>query len=315
MRAIVTTKYGAADNLQLQEVEKPRPGDDDVLIGIRAATVTAGDIMLRKLPFPVWLLMRLFMGLKRKRIPGHEFAGTVEAVGKNVTRFSVGDEVFGTTTGLSVGANAEYVCLPQSWEKGVIETMPSNVSFEEAAAIPVGGMTALQLLRKGNVERARKVLINGASGSVGSFGVQLAKVSGAEVSAVCSTRNVDWVRSLGADKVIDYTKEDFTENGEIYDLIFDAVGKTSRSRCEGSLSENGSFVSVQTTTREKSAYLVHLRQLVEAGKLRAVIDRRYPLAQTSEAHEYVEQGHKQGNVVIIVSEESANGRKHGIQEA
>lgn len=305
MKAIVITKYGSADGLQLQEVEKPAQANDEVLVKVHAATVTTGDVMLRKLPFPVWFFLRLFMGLKRKKIPGHELAGVVEAVGKDVERFQVGDRVFGTTTGLSVGANAEYVCLPQTWEKGALEKMPANVPFEEAAAVPVGGMTALQLLQKAHVEQAQEVLIYGASGSVGSFAVQLAKHFGANVTAVCSTRNVDWVRELGADRVIDYTKENFTERDETYDLIFDAVGKAPPSRSKESLTENGAFESVRSSTSEKRENLIFLRELVEAGKLRPVIDRCYALEQTAEAHRYVEEGHKQGNVVITIQS------KHG----
>lgn len=300
MKAIVITKYGSADGLQLQEVEEPAPADDEVLVRVHAATVTSGDVMLRKLPFPAWIFLRLFMGLKRKKIPGHELAGVVEAVGKDVGRFRVGERVFGTTTGLSVGANAEYVCLPQTWEEGVLEKMPADTPFEEAAALPVGGMTALQLLKKGRVEGAQSVLINGASGSVGSFAVQIAKHFGANVTAVCSTRNVDWVRELGADRVIDYTKEDFAERGETYDLIFDAVGKASPARSKESLTENGVFESVRSSTNETNENLTFIRKLVEAGELTPVIDRCYPLEQAAKAHRYVEEGHKQGNVVILI---------------
>lgn len=301
MKAIVTTKYGPPDGLQLQEVEKPAPGDNEVLIRVHAATVTAGDVMLRKLPFPVWLLLRIFMGLKRKKIPGHEFSGEIEAVGKSVKRFKKGDQVFGTTTGLSAGANAEYVCLPEKWDGGVLAHKPANVAHEEAAAVPVGGMTALQLLRKGNTQRGQKVLIYGASGSVGTYAVQIARHFGADVTAVCSTRNIELVKSLGADKVIDYTKEDFTESGETYDLIFDAVGKSSPSSSKGSLTENGAFISVRSPTSEKRDNLIFLKELVEAGQIRPVIDRRYPLQQTAEAHRFVEEGHKTGNVVITVT--------------
>lgn len=301
MKAIVTTKYGPADGLQLQEVEKPAPGDDEVLIRVHAATVTAGDVMLRKLPFPVWLLLRTFMGLRRKRVPGHEFSGEVEAVGSNVKRFKRGDQVFGTTTGLNAGANAEYVCLPQEWDGGVLARKPANVPHEEAAALPVGGMTALQLLRKGNIRRGQKVLIYGASGSVGTYAVQIARHFGAVVTAVCGTRNIELVKSLGADKVIDYTKEEFSESDETYDLIFDAVGKSSPSHSKGSLRENGAYVSVSSSTSEEQEDLIFLKELVEAGEIRPVIDRRYPLQQTAEAHRYVEEGHKTGNVVVVVA--------------
>lgn len=302
MKAIVTSKYGGPDGLTLQEVDRPTAGDNEVLIRVHAATVTAGDVMLRSLPFPVWALLRLFMGIRRKKIPGHEFSGVVEAVGHGVSRFKEGDEVFGTTTGLSVGANAEYLCLPEEWKKGVVAHKPANVSHAEAAAVPVGGMTALYLLQKGNIERRDRVLIYGASGSVGSYGVQLARHFGADVTGVASGRNVDLVKSLGADRVIDYTKEDFTESGERYDLIFDAVGKSSPSRSKGALKEDGAFVSVQSTTREKGENLLFLRELLEAGEIQPLIDRVYPLAETAEAHRYVETGRKKGNVVIAVAQ-------------
>lgn len=298
MKAIITTRYGSPDDLKLQEVEKPRPKDDELLIRVRAATVTAGDVMLRSLPFPVWLLLRLFMGLKRKRTPGHEFSGEVEAIGKDVTRFRKGDQVFGTTTGLSAGANAEYLCLPQEWKGGVLAHKPANLTHEQAAAVPVGAMTALYLLQKGNIESGQDVLIYGASGSVGTYAVQLAASFGAHVTGICSTRNVDLVKSLGAEKVVDYTKDDFTESGETYDLVFDAVGKASPSAGKRVLAENGAYVSVRSTTGESLANLNTIKALIEAGKISPVIDRSFPLEQTAEAHRYVETGHKIGNVVI-----------------
>jgi NADPH:quinone reductase-like Zn-dependent oxidoreductase len=255
--------------------------------------------MLRKAKFPLTLLFRLF-GTPNKKTPGHEFAGVVELVGDDVTRFKVGDQVFGTTTGLKIGANAEFVCVPESWSKGVLAVKPGNLSFEEAAAVPVGGMTALYILKKGDVQPGQKVLINGASGSVGSFALQIAQHLGAEVTGVTSTANVEMVKSLGADKVIDYKREDFTESGERYDVVFDAVGKTSASQCEKVLKENGRFLTVQSSTSEEMANFIYLREMIKTGKLRPYIDRTYSLAETAEAHRYVETGRKTGNVVVII---------------
>lgn len=301
MKAIVCTKAGPPDVLQLREVEKPMPRENEVLVRVHAATATIGDVILRKLHPMFFLPLQLF-GMKRKRIPGHEFAGQIEAIGKEVKRFKTGDRVFGTTTGLSVGANAEYVCLPETWKAGVLAKMPTNMTYEEAAAVPVGGMTALYILRKGNIQRGQKALIYGASGSVGTFAVQIAKHYGAEVTSVCSTANVELVKSLGADRVIDYAKEDFTKSGQVYDVIFDAVGRTSFARSKGVLKEKGIYLSVRSSTSEKAENLLFLKELIEAGKVISVIDRCYPLEQTAEAHRYVEAGHKKGNVVINVTQ-------------
>jgi NADPH:quinone reductase-like Zn-dependent oxidoreductase len=228
---------------------------------------------------------------------GHEFAGEIEAVGADVTLFKQGERVFGTTTGLTTGSYAEYICVP---EEGVLATVPANIAFEEAAPVPIGGLTALHFLREGDVGSGKSVLVYGASGSVGTFAVQLAAHFGAHVTGVCSTSNVELVRSLGADEVVDYTKQDFTEAGQIYDIIFDAVGKGSPRRDRRVLAENGSYVSVRSSTKEKTKDLLVLRDLLEAGEVKAVIDRRYSLEQIPEAHRYVEKGHKRGNVVITV---------------
>lgn len=301
MRAIICTKPGPPEVLQLKDVEKPIPADNEVLVKVHAATVTQGDVILRKLHPLLYLPMRLF-GVKRKKIPGHEFAGVIEEIGEKVTRFKVGDRVFGTTTGLAIGANAEYVCVPEEWKTGVLACMPANTSFDEAAVLPVGGMTALYILDKGNIQAGQKVLINGASGSVGTYAVQLAKRHfGAEVTAVCSTTNIDLVKSLGADQVIDYTQEDITQKGRTYDVAFDAAGKMSSSQGKGLLKENGVFLTVQSPTSEATESLITLRKLVETGMIKPVIDQRFPLEQVSEAHRYVETGRKKGNVVITVA--------------
>ncbi len=298
MKAIIKTKSGPPDVLVLRQVEKPVPKDREVLIRVHAATVTQGDVVLRSLPFLVWIPMRILLGTRRKKIPGTELAGEIEAVGAGATQFRPGDQVFGSTGTTSAGSYAEYVCLP---EDAVLALKPANVGYEEAAAVPVGGTTALYFLRSGNLQAGQSVLIYGAYGSVGTYAVQLARHFGAEVTGVCSTKNVDLVKSLGAGTVIDYTQEDFSERGARYDLIFDAVGKTSPAQRTQALTAGGTFVSVQKgLARGTREALLLLKDLIEAGAMRPVIDRRYPLEQAAQAHEYVEKGHKVGNVVIVV---------------
>ena len=302
MKAIVAKRHGSPEVLQLQEIKKPVPADNELLIKVYASTVTRGDVILRKMSPLLLLPMRLF-GIKRKTIPGHEFAGKIETVGKKVTRFKVGDRVFGTTTGLSVGGNAEYICIPSTWKTGVLTKMAPAMPYTDAAAVPVGGMTALEILTRANIRPDEKVLVYGASGSVGTFAVQIAgNFFGAGVTGVCSTKNVALVKSLGAEKVIDYTQEDVTTGEQKYDVIFDAVGKLSAADVKNILTNNGRFLSVKTTTQEKVEYLQVLKNMYAEKKLSVVIDRQYSLAQVPEAHTYVETGHKAGNVVILVQE-------------
>ena len=326
MKAVIWTKYGPPEVLQLGEVEKHVPKHNEVLIKIRATTVTAGDCELRSLAFPIWLslIMRLIFGLRkpRKKILGFYLAGEIEAVGKDVRRFKKGDPVFGAN-GTDAGAYAESICLP---EKGVLAIKPANMTFEEAACVPIGGLEALHFLRKGNVRSGQTVLIIGAGGSIGTFAIQLAKFFGAEVTAVDSTAKLGMLRSIGADRVIDYTQEDVPGSGQAYDVIFDVVGKSSYSRSMRSLEHNGHLLlanpglshrirAVLTSMKSKkkviaalanpkSEDLVFLKELIEKGKLRSVIDRRYPLEQMAEAHRYVESGQKKGNVIITVGHDS-----------
>ncbi|HSL46255.1 MAG TPA: NAD(P)-dependent alcohol dehydrogenase [Anaerolineales bacterium] len=326
MKAIVWTGYGSPDVLQLREVEKPTPKENEVLIKVYAATVTAGDCEVRRLKLPVWIRfpLQMYIGLttpKRITVLGQELAGEVEAVGKAVTRFKQGDPVFAPTY-FRFGAYAEYACLPESYPA----LKPANMTYEEAATIPTGGINGLHFLRVANVQPGERVLIHGAGGSIGTYAVQIAKTWGAEVSAVDSAEKLAMLRSIGADHVIDYRQQDFTKNGQTYDVIIDVAGKSPfsgsirvlkpkgryilgnvslpgmiRGRWTSSTSDKKVIVAVANYKAEDYAFL---NELIEAGKVKAVIDRRYPLKQTADAHSYVEQGHKKGNVVITVRQDN-----------
>lgn len=319
MKAAVTTSYGPPDVVQIQYVDKPVPKDNEILIKIHATTINSGDVRLRK-PDPAFV--RLYFGLFKPKIPifGVDIAGVVEATGKNVTRFTAGDEVFATSFDCGFGAHAEYKCMP---EDGLVATKPNGATFAESAALFFGAHTSLHFLRKGNIQAGQKVLIYGASGALGTYGVQLAKYFGCEVTGICSGANVALVKSLGADHVFDYTKEDFSEGKVKYDIIYDTVGKSPFMKCVRSLTPKGYYLrAVHLSFRpmllglwtgltsgkkviggvaaEHKEDLIFLRDLVEEGKIKPVIDRQYSLDEIAEGHRYVELGHKKGNVVIRI---------------
>lgn len=330
MKALIYESYGPPEVLKLVEIEKPSPKENEILIRNHAASVNYGDTLARNfkdvtpgkfnMPFLFWLMAKFFFGFSKPKVKilGSEFSGEVEAVGKAVTRFKIGDKVFGYR-GQSMGAYAEYLVVP---EKSVVTLKPENISYEEAVSIPGGSMVALFILRKLNIQRGQKVLINGASGGNGNFAVQIAKNLGAEVTGVCGTNRVDFVKALGADSVIDYTKEDFTKNGQKYDIIFDVLGRTGFSNCKNSLAENGRYVLVSFKVKQllqmmwtsffgnkkvkfvlspqKLDDLVAVTKMIEEGKIKSIIDKTFPMDQAVEAHKYAEQGNKKGNVVISV---------------
>lgn len=332
MKAVTYTEYGPPEVLRLTEVTKPAPKDNEVLIKTHATMVGFGDITARKMgemgpddfymPLPFWLIARIMFGFRKPKVNvlGGQLAGEVETVGKDVTRFKAGDQVF-AYAGPSMGANAEYLCMP---EDGMLALKPANMSYEEAAVIPYGAIMALPILNKANIQPGQKVLINGASGGIGSMAVQLAKHYGAEVTGVCGTPRLDFVRALGADRVIDYTSEDFTQNGEAYDVILDILGKSSFSACKASLKPNGIYLlasfkmkpifqmlwtSLMSSKKvicalatEEMDNLLLAKELVEAGAIKSIIDKRYPLEQLAEAHRYLEAGQQKGYVVITVAQ-------------
>ena len=311
MKAVICTQYGPPEGLQVKEVEKPKPKDHEVLIKVYATTAHIGDTRIRRVdPFLVRLIFGLFKP-KKNLILGLEISGVIESVGKNVKSFKKDDQVF-ALTGFGLGGYAEYRCLPEKvkegrqQKRGLVALKPENLTYEEAAAIPAGGLTALKNLQKANIGKGHRILINGASGSLGTYAIQLAKYYGAEVTAVCSAKNFELVRSLGADQVIDYTKEDFTKKPDQYDIVYDAVMKSKASKCRKILKTKGVFLNNYRVPKIKEEDLLFLKDLIERGKLKPVIDRTYSIEDIVEAHRYVDKGHKKGNVAVTVKNNDGN---------
>lgn len=331
MKAVVYTEYGSPDVLHVTDVDKPVPKANEILIKVHASSVNFGDLLARNMrdltpskftmPAPLWLPTRFVFGFRKPKINilGAEFSGVVESIGNDVKQFKVGDQVFGYR-GAKMGSNAEYLCVA---EDSSVAVKPSNLSHEEAAGVPYGAIMAIPILKKANIQAGQNVLINGASGAIGSYAVQLAKHYGAEVTGVCSTSKVDYVKALGADHVIDYTKADFANNGKTYDVIFDVLGKSSFAHCKDSLNPNGihlygsfkmkqvfqmlwtSFVGnkkvICALSPEDRNDLVKIRELIEAGEIKSIVDQCYPMEQAAEAHRYIEAGHKKGHVIISIA--------------
>lgn len=302
MKAIVVTSNGQAGALQIQEIAKPVPQAKEILVRVRASSVCRGDVNLRRIPKLVLLPLGLLFGFKAMKVPGVEFAGEVEAVGSLVSRFKPGDEVFGTATGLAQGGNAEYLRIPERRRIGVIAAKPRKLTFAQAAVLPVGGMTAMQILNRLDLHSGSRLLVYGASGSVGSYAVQLGRHRGAKVTAVCGPANQELVAGLGAVRVLDYTRDGWVEEAGIFDAVVDAVGRLDHAARKRLTAPEGKYASIKAPTKEIQEELESLARLADQGEIKPLIDRSYPLDQTAAAHEYVEGKHKRGNVVILVED-------------
>ena len=304
MKSAIYRHYGPPEVVTIEDLPKPEPKPNEILVRIQNTTVTSGDVRLRAFDFPpvFWLPARFIFGFfgPKKKTLGHEWSGVVEETGAAVKKFKAGDEVIGTTTLLTVGSHAEYLCLPVTWKYGVIDYKPNILNFESAAALPIGGMTALFLLKKANIQSNLKVLVYGASGSVGTFAVQIGTAFGASVTGVCSAANADMVKSMGAETVIDYQSQDYTESESRYDIVFDAVGKSSKSQAKKVLKRGGTFISIKMITSERPEDLAELIAMAEKGAIKPYIDRKFKLADIQQAHSYVDSGRKKGNVVIEI---------------